>query len=211
MTRMREVAQPGLGPGPVAAHEWEPLPGSATPGTVADGLLPAVPPELMSGDAEMRWLVEEQGGQAVPRRLVGIDLGIASRHSVRVLEADGQVVCRAACVPAMTSARDSALTWLGWERLTSVIPRPLLCLLTGLVQLLMVSTPRPFLFFGWIVALVTTLVVVCTFSTTAPLGAKISTAAIGLAIGAMNGTLVGGAAGRSPVNGPGRGGIGEPG
>ena len=28
------------------------------------------------------------------RRLVGIDLGIASRHSVRVLEADGQVVCR---------------------------------------------------------------------------------------------------------------------
>ena len=108
----------------------------------------------------------------------------------------------------LTSARDSALTWLGWERLTSVIPRPLLCLLTGLVQLLMVSTPRPFLFFGWIVALVTTLVVVCTFSTTAPLGAKISTAAIGLAIGAMIGTLVGGAAARSTVNATGRAGIG---
>ena len=71
---------------------------------------------------------------------------------------------------------------------------------TGLVHLLMMSTPRPFLFFGWIVALVTTLVVVCTFSTTAPLGAKISTAAIGLAIGAMIGTLVGGAAARSTVN-----------
>jgi hypothetical protein len=34
---------------------------------------------------------------------VGIDLGIASRHSVRVLEADGQPVCRASCVPAVES------------------------------------------------------------------------------------------------------------
>jgi len=68
---------------------------------------------------------------------------------------------------------------------------------TGLVHLLLISTPRPFLFFGWIVALVTTLVVVYPFSTTAPLGAKIATAAVALAIGAMIGTLVGGAAARS--------------
>src|SRR5439155_27335074 len=31
------------------------------------------------------------------------DLGIASRHSVRVLEADGRVVCRASCVPTAES------------------------------------------------------------------------------------------------------------
>jgi transposase len=37
------------------------------------------------------------------RRLVGIDLGIASRHAVRVLEADGRLVCRASCVPAVES------------------------------------------------------------------------------------------------------------
>jgi hypothetical protein len=37
------------------------------------------------------------------RRLVGIDLGIASRHSVRVLEAGGQVVCRSSCVPTVAS------------------------------------------------------------------------------------------------------------
>jgi endonuclease III len=37
------------------------------------------------------------------RRLVGIDLGIASRHSVRVLEADGQLVCRSGCVPTVES------------------------------------------------------------------------------------------------------------
>jgi transposase len=47
--------------------------------------------------------VEEQDGQPVPRRLVGIDRGIASRHSVRVLEADGRVVCRSSCVPAVES------------------------------------------------------------------------------------------------------------
>ena len=51
----------------------------------------------------MGWLVEEQDGQLVPRRLVGIDLGIASRHSVRVLEADGRVVGRSSCVPTVES------------------------------------------------------------------------------------------------------------
>ena len=45
---------------------------------------------------------QEEAGQP-PRRLVGIDLGIASRHSVRVLAADGQVVCRSSCVPAVES------------------------------------------------------------------------------------------------------------
>ena len=47
--------------------------------------------------------MEQQGGQSGPRRLVGIDLGIASRHSVRVLEADGLVVCRTSCVPTTES------------------------------------------------------------------------------------------------------------
>jgi hypothetical protein len=71
---------------------------------------------------------------------------------------------------------------------------------TGLVHLLMVTTPRPFLFFGWIVALVTTLVVVYPFSTTAPLGDKAATALVNLAIGAIIGTLVAGAAARSTVH-----------
>jgi hypothetical protein len=48
-------------------------------------------------------LMEQEDGQRRPRRLVGIDLGIASRHSVRVLEADGQAVCRASCVPTVES------------------------------------------------------------------------------------------------------------
>src|SRR5215470_3504965 len=48
-------------------------------------------------------LMEQKEAGQPPRRLVGIDLGIASRHSVRVLEADGQVVGRSSCVPAVES------------------------------------------------------------------------------------------------------------
>jgi transposase len=47
--------------------------------------------------------MEKEDGQPAGRRLVGIDLGIASRHSVRVLEADGQLVCRSSCVPTVES------------------------------------------------------------------------------------------------------------
>jgi hypothetical protein len=56
--------------------------------------------------------VELQDGRPAPRRLVGIDLGIASRHSVRVLESDGRAVCRSSCVPtvqSLTLAERSAL------------------------------------------------------------------------------------------------------
>jgi hypothetical protein len=68
---------------------------------------------------------------------------------------------------------------------------------TALVQLLMLGTLRPLMFFGWIVALVTTIAVVFPFSTTAPLDAKIATAIVNLAIGLATGMLVGGVAARS--------------
>jgi hypothetical protein len=65
---------------------------------------------------------------------------------------------------------------------------------TGLVHLLMLGTLRPLLFFGWIVALMTTITVIFPFSTTAALDAKIATAVVSLAIGIAIGTLVGGVA-----------------
>lgn len=65
---------------------------------------------------------------------------------------------------------------------------------TGLVHLLMLSTPRPLLYFGWIAILATTLAVIFPFSTTAPLDAKIATAMVDLVIGAMAGALVSSAA-----------------
>ncbi len=36
-------------------------------------------------------------------RLVGIDLGISSAHTVRVLAGDGSVVCRRKAVPTVSS------------------------------------------------------------------------------------------------------------
>ena len=68
---------------------------------------------------------------------------------------------------------------------------------TGLMYLLMLGTLRPLMFFGWIVALVTTITVAFPFSTTAALDAKIATAVVNLAIGVAIGTLIGGVATRS--------------
>jgi transposase len=66
-------------------------------------VLLVVPPELMNPAMHGEVLMEGQDSQPGCRRLVGIDLGIASRHSVRVLEADGQLVCRSSCVPTVES------------------------------------------------------------------------------------------------------------
>jgi hypothetical protein len=68
---------------------------------------------------------------------------------------------------------------------------------TGLVHLLMLGTPRPLTFFGWIIGLATVLAVLLPFSTTAPLTAKIATAVVALVIGIAIGSLLSGVAARS--------------
>jgi hypothetical protein len=68
---------------------------------------------------------------------------------------------------------------------------------TALLNLLLLGTPRPAAFFGWIIALATVLVVIVPFRTTAPLSAKLATAVVGLVIGVAIGTLLTGVAGRS--------------
>jgi hypothetical protein len=68
---------------------------------------------------------------------------------------------------------------------------------TGLAHLLLVSTPRPLVFFWWIVALATAVVVLYPFSTTAPLSEKAATAVVDLMIGIVIGSLVSGVAQRS--------------
>lgn len=65
---------------------------------------------------------------------------------------------------------------------------------TGLVHLLLLSTPRPLTYFGWIVGLVTAAVVVVPFVTGAPLPVKLAIALINLIIGIAIGSLVSGAA-----------------
>jgi hypothetical protein len=65
---------------------------------------------------------------------------------------------------------------------------------TGLMHLLLVSTPRPFRFFSWIVSLLTLVAVLAPFMTDAKLATQVATAAIGLAVGLAIGSLVSGAA-----------------
>jgi hypothetical protein len=67
-------------------------------------------------------------------------------------------------------------------------------LATGLMHLLLVSTPRPFRFFAWIVALLILVAVLAPFTTDAELDTKVATAAINLAIGLAIGSLVPGVA-----------------
>jgi Family of unknown function (DUF6069) len=68
---------------------------------------------------------------------------------------------------------------------------------TALAHLLLLSTPRPMVFFAWIVGLATVVVVLFPFSTGAPLQQKVATAGVDLVIGLAIGTLVNGVAVRS--------------
>ena len=61
---------------------------------------------------------------------------------------------------------------------------------TGLAHLLSVTTPRPRVFFGWVVGLVTLAAMVAPFVFEGSIAGKISTAVINLAIGIAIGSLL---------------------
>jgi hypothetical protein len=75
---------------------------------------------------------------------------------------------------------------------------------TGLMHLLLVSVPRPFQFFGWIVSLLILVAVLAPFTTDADLDTKVATAAITLAVGLAVGSLVPGVARSAIRQGSGR-------
>jgi hypothetical protein len=68
---------------------------------------------------------------------------------------------------------------------------------TGLLNLLLLGTPRPLAFFSWIIGLATVLAVLFPFSTSAPLGAKAATALVDLVLGIAIGSLINSVAARS--------------
>ena len=61
---------------------------------------------------------------------------------------------------------------------------------TGVAHLLSITTPRPRVFFGWLVGLVTVAAMVMPFAFEGSVAGKISTALIKLAIGIAIGTLL---------------------
>jgi len=109
----------------------------------------------------------------------------------------GVLVCRWLFdVPILAPRRDGAY---GNAHTTTLILVAALGALvaTLLAHLLLLSTPRPMLFFGWIVGLVTLVLVVFPFSTGATMEEKIATAAVYLVIGVAIGTLISGVAHRA--------------
>jgi Family of unknown function (DUF6069) len=100
-------------------------------------------------------------------------------------------------VPVLAPEGEGALGNAGTARL-AILAAVAALLATGLLHLLLLSTPRPFRFFTWIITLLTLVAVLTPFMTDAELATKVATAAIGLVIGMAIGSLVSGA-GRSAI------------
>ena len=94
-------------------------------------------------------------------------------------------------IPILAPRRDGAY---GNAHTTTLILVAFLAALvaTLLAHLLLASTPRPMVFFGWMVGLVTVVMVIFPFKTGATLEEKIATAVVYLVIGVAIGTLIAG-------------------
>jgi hypothetical protein len=69
---------------------------------------------------------------------------------------------------------------------------------TAILHVLLLTTPRPMRFFGWVIALTTVVAVLAPFATDAGLGSRMYTAGLNLVLGVAIGSLVAGV-GRSAI------------
>jgi hypothetical protein len=79
----------------------------------------------------------------------------------------------------------------GWYALGAAVAG---LLATGLMHLLLVSTPRPMRFFTWVMLLATILAMLAPFVTSKSLDSRLFTAGLNLVLGAAIGSLVAGTA-----------------
>lgn len=75
-------------------------------------------------------------------------------------------------------------------------------LATALMHLLLLTTPRPRLFFGWIIVLIAIIVGVLPFTVNIPLEEQIASAVVGVLLAVIIGSLVSGTADRAVRNAP---------
>jgi hypothetical protein len=93
-------------------------------------------------------------------------------------------------VPILSPRRDGA--WGNASTVGYVLAAAAIAVVaTALMYLLLISTPYPRVFFGWIIGLATVIAVVFPFSTTAPISQKIATGLVNLVLGIAIGTLIG--------------------
>src|SRR5215831_5642296 len=116
--------------------------------------------------------------------------GVATAVVAALIALVGILVCRwLFSVPILSPRREGA--WGNASTVGYVFAAAACALVaTALMHLLLISTPYPRVFFGWIIGLATVVAVVYPFSTTAPLSQKIATGFVNLVLGVAIGTLI---------------------
>jgi hypothetical protein len=122
--------------------------------------------------------------------------GVATALVAALIALAGILVCRWLFdIPILAPRRDGA-----WGNAStagySLAAAAAALVATAIMHLLLLASPRPRLFFGWIIGLATVIAVVYPFSTTAPTSQKVATAVINLVLGVAIGSLVNGTAAR---------------
>jgi hypothetical protein len=124
--------------------------------------------------------------------------GVATAVVAALVALVGVLLCRGLLeVPVLAPTDQGTLGGAGTWRLVGLAALAAL-VATGLLHLLLLSTPRPLRFFGWIVTLATVAAVLAPFLTDADLDEQVATAAVYLAVGIAIGSLLSGV-GRSAM------------
>jgi hypothetical protein len=142
-----------------------------------------------------------EGDDGTGRGPVGVDAarlwtgGLATALVAALVALVGVLIARGLFdVPVLAPRSEGVFGDVGTTARLAILTAVAALLATGLMHLLLLSTPRPFRFFTWIIALLTLLAVLTPFMTDAKLATQVATAAIGLAVGTAIGSLVSGAA-----------------
>src|SRR6516164_4855660 len=116
--------------------------------------------------------------------------GAATAVVAALIALVGILVCRWLFkVPILSPAREGA--WGNASKGAYTFAAAAVALAaTGLMHLLLISTPYPRVFFGWIMGLATVVAVVYPFSTTAPTSQKLATGFVNLVLGVAIWTLI---------------------
>jgi hypothetical protein len=139
---------------------------------------------------------DRQGDDGNGRRTLQVDAGrlwtggLATALVAALVALVGVLIARGLFdVPVLAPTDEGALGDASTARL-AVLAAVAALLATGLMHLLLVSTPQPWRFFSWIVGLLILVAVLVPFTTDAELDTKVATAAISLVIGLAIGSLV---------------------
>jgi hypothetical protein len=123
--------------------------------------------------------------------------GVATALVAALIALAGILVCRWLFdIPILAPRRDGA--WGNASTAGYTLAAAAAALVaTAIMHLLLLASPRPRMFFGWIIGLATVIAVVYPFSSSAPMSQKVATAVINLVLGVAIGSLVNGTAVRA--------------